>query len=216
MGGYCYLNNAAIATQYILTTEREKAGGGEGEGEGEGGKEREGERDREGVRVAILDLDYHGGNGTQDIFYHSVTPLFISIHAHPEDEYPYHIGYERERGEGEGEGMTYNFPLKGTVTDEDYLPPFLDALSIIRKYAPNYLVVSFGADTSAADPLGLFCLSTPFYGQMGTLISQLNIPTLVVFEGLSLCLSLSLSFSLSLSLLPLPQIYFLFFRRLRQ
>ena len=163
MGGYCYLNNASIAAKYLLSSTISPS---------------------EKTRVGILDLDYHGGNGTQDIFYDSADPLFVSIHAHPAEEYPYHVGYEEERGAGEGVGATHNFPLKGKIGDEEYLPAFLEALALIKKYSPHYIVVSFGADTSAADPLGLFSLSTAFYGKMGSLLAELNIPCLVVFEGM--------------------------------
>jgi acetoin utilization deacetylase AcuC-like enzyme len=154
-GGYCYLNNAAIAAKWL------SAKGG----------------------VAILDIDYHGGNGTQDIFYDSAEVLTISIHADPGYQYPLFVGYADETGEGAGFGYHRNFPLPPHTNDADYLRTLDEALVLIQQFAPDYLVVSAGMDIYIDDPLGDFDVTTDGIRQIGEGIAAMKLPTLVVMEG---------------------------------
>ncbi|MEA3040820.1 MAG: hypothetical protein QOC65_309 [Sphingomonadales bacterium] len=157
MGGYCYLNSAAIAAEAAIA-----AGRG---------------------RVAILDIDYHHGNGTQDIFYRRGDMLFVSIHADPASDYPFYWGHADERGEGEGEGATLNLPLARGAALADYEPALGRALERIAAFAPELLVCSFGADTYAGDPISHFRLETGDYPVLARRIASLGLPTLIVMEG---------------------------------
>ncbi len=154
-GGYCYLNNAAIAAHTL------------------------GESDR----VAILDVDYHHGNGTQSIFYRSEGVLTVSIHADPNRAYPFYSGYEEEKGEGAGAGTNHNFPLEADVDRERYLSVLDRALDLISAFGPVYLVVSLGTDIYGEDPLSDFGLATEAFGEIGSRVRSLGLPTLVVQEG---------------------------------
>jgi len=156
LGGYCYLNNAAIAAEAAVAA---------------------------GKRVAILDIDYHHGNGTQDIFYGRGDVLFVSIHADPVMDYPYFWGHADETGEGEGEGATLNLPLRRGTDLAAYLPALNTALERIAAFAPDLLVVSYGADTYAGDPISHFRLQTSDYRVLGERIAGLGLPTLIVMEG---------------------------------
>ncbi len=156
-GGYCYLNNAAIAAEAALA----------------GGRE----------RVAILDVDYHHGNGTQDIFYSRSDVLFVSIHADPATDYPFFWGRSDETGEGEGEGANLNLPLpRGTRSDE-YERALGTALEWLGGFSPQLLIVSFGADTWGGDPISHFQLETADYGSISSRIATAGLPTLVLMEG---------------------------------
>ncbi|MGU7771701.1 histone deacetylase family protein [Burkholderia sp. MR1-5-21] len=157
MGGFCYINNAAAATQAFL--------------------------DQGAKRVAILDVDYHHGNGTQDIFYHRRDVLFASIHATPSYEYPYFFGHEDERGEGDGEGFNLNYPLALGSGWVDWSVALEDSCQRIAAYAPDALVVSLGVDTFKGDPVSHFKLDSPDYLRMGERIAALGIPTLFIMEG---------------------------------
>lgn len=154
-GGFCYLNNAAIAARYL---------------QGEG-------------RVAILDIDYHHGNGTQAIFWQDPGVLYCSLHAHPDDDYPYYWGESRERGAGPGKGYNWNYPLPQGVEDGRYLATLDDALGVIRGYAPCALVVSAGFDIVLGDPVGRFCVTMGGVREIGRRIASLNLPTVIVQEG---------------------------------
>jgi acetoin utilization deacetylase AcuC-like enzyme len=156
-GGYCYLNNAAIAAAH-----HRKAGA---------------------ARVAILDVDYHHGNGTQRIFYDRSDVLFVSLHCRPEDEYPFLMGYGSETGAGKGEGFNVNLPMpRGTAYDV-YGEALSAALSRIRAFGPDVLVVSLGVDTYKDDPVGGFRLDTADYPRIGEQIAALGLPTQFVMEG---------------------------------
>lgn len=156
-GGYCYLNNAAIAAQAALAR---------------------------GLRqVAILDVDYHHGNGTQDIFYARPDVAFASIHADPSTDYPFFWGHADERGEGEGEGANLNLPLPRGSRWIDYQRALERALEWLAEFSPELLVVSFGADTWGGDPISHFKLETSDYAPMARRIAALSLPTLVVMEG---------------------------------
>ena len=156
LGGYCYLNNAAIAAETGTAA---------------------------GRRVAILDLDYHHGNGTQDIFYARGDVLFVSIHADPVMDYPYFWGHADELGEGEGEGATLNLPLPRGTDLAGYIPALDEALKRIAAFAPDLLVLSYGADTYAGDPISFFRLETWDYTVLARRIAALGLPSLVVMEG---------------------------------
>jgi acetoin utilization deacetylase AcuC-like enzyme len=154
-GGYCYLNNAAIAAQFLS---------------------------RQG-KVAILDVDYHCGNGTQEIFYRREDVFTISIHADPSFEYPRYAGYADEKGEGPGTGFHRNFPLETGTGDRQYLPVLKEALALVAAFSPQALVVSAGMDTYQDDPLGTFKLTRDGLYKVGAHIAALNLPTVVVMEG---------------------------------
>ncbi|MEO0417318.1 MAG: histone deacetylase family protein [Pseudomonadota bacterium] len=156
-GGYCYLNNAAIATRAA-----EAAGLGP---------------------VAILDVDYHHGNGTQDIFYADGGVFFASIHADPKSDYPYFWGHADEKGEGKGEDATFNQPLPRGTTWETYAPALDKALARITAFGAKALIVSYGADTFEQDPISEFKLTTQDMHRIGAAIATLDLPTLTVMEG---------------------------------
>ena len=156
-GGYCYINNAAVAAQAF--------------------------RDQGAARVAILDVDYHHGNGTQRIFYERRDVLYVSIHGRPEEEYPFLLGFADERGAGAGEGFNLNLPLpKGSAWDS-YGKALAKGISAIRDYAPDVLVVSLGADAYKHDPVSAFALECDDFSRIGREIGKLNLPTLFVMEG---------------------------------
>jgi acetoin utilization deacetylase AcuC-like enzyme len=157
LGGYCYLNNAAIAAEAALAA----------------GKK----------RVAILDIDYHHGNGTQDIFYVRGDVLTVSIHADPRMDYPYFWGHADETGEGDGAGATLNLPLSRGTGLGAYLPALDAALAKIADFAPELLVISYGADTFAGDPISCFTLQTADYAILAARIAALSLPMLTVMEG---------------------------------
>ncbi|MCJ7592575.1 MAG: histone deacetylase family protein [Woeseiaceae bacterium] len=156
-GGYCFLNNAAIATQYLL--------------------------DHGATRVAVLDVDYHHGNGTQSIFYERSDVLFVSIHADPLQEYPFFLGHVDERGDGAGEGYTANFPLRWHSSAPKWFDALDAGLQLIADYAPDYVVISLGVDTYIDDPISQFRLETPDYLEVGSRIASLGLPMLFVLEG---------------------------------
>jgi acetoin utilization deacetylase AcuC-like enzyme len=155
-GGYCYLNNAAIAARSLQA---------------------------KGSRIAILDVDYHHGNGTQLIFFSDPRVLYCSLHAHPDEEYPYYWGDIDEIGEGPGEGTNRNWPLPRGTDDASYLAALDEALAAIRRFEPRYLVLSAGLDTVADDPEGGFCLTVEGLQQVGGRIAALDLPTVIVQEG---------------------------------
>jgi acetoin utilization deacetylase AcuC-like enzyme len=155
-GGFCYLNNAAIAARYL---------------------------GRNGGRIAILDIDYHHGNGTQAIFYDDPSVLFCSLHADPDWDYPYFWGGVHERGIGKGEGFNLNLPLPKETDDADYLVALDGALAAIQTYHPDKLVVSAGFDTVSGDEVGCFNLTTAGLGQVAWRIAELGLATLIVQEG---------------------------------
>lgn len=156
-GGYSYLNNAAICAEAALA--------------------------RGAGRVAILDVDYHHGNGTQDIFYEREDVPFASIHADPATDYPYYWGHKDETGTGAGAGANLNLPLPRGTDWSGYSPALTQALDWIERKAPALLIVSYGADTHEADPISHFRLKTADYKRLARGIAALGLPTLVVMEG---------------------------------
>lgn len=156
-GGYCYLNNAAIAAEYL--------------------------RAATSGTVAVLDIDFHHGNGTQQIFYQRADVLTVSIHGDPDRVYPYFLGYASELGEGEGEGANLNLPLDKGMNDSQFLVALETALDKVAAFGPRALVVSAGFDTFGGDPLGDFALTRAAYPAIGQRIEQLGLPTVFVQEG---------------------------------
>jgi acetoin utilization deacetylase AcuC-like enzyme len=154
-GGYCFINNASVAANWISAK----------------------------GKVALLDVDYHCGNGSQDIFYDRADVLTISIHADPNFEYPHYAGYAHETGSGVGVGFHKNFPLEKGTDDARYLSALQEALGLIREFAPKYLVVSAGMDIYADDPLGTIKVTTEGIGEIGKWISALSLPAVIVMEG---------------------------------
>ena len=156
-GGYCYLNNAAVAAQAA--------------------------RDAGHARVAILDIDYHHGNGTQDIFLTDPAVFYASIHADPATDYPFYWGHADETGDGAGRGATLNLPLPRGTGIALYLAALDTALAAVTRFDPSLLVVSFGADTFAGDPISGFALATADYPAVAARVARLALPTLIVMEG---------------------------------
>ena len=159
-GGYCYLNNAAIAARHL------QAGSG--------------------ARVALVDIDYHHGNGTQEIFYADPTVLTCSLHADPDQEYPYFWGGADELGSGAGLGANRNWPLPMGIDDADYLSALELALAEVAACQPDFLVVSAGFDLLAGDPSassGGFGVSLEGVTQIGQRLARLALPTVIVQEG---------------------------------
>lgn len=154
-GGYCYFNNAAIAAHWLSAR----------------------------GKVALLDIDYHAGNGTQDIFYERGDVLSISIHADPAFEYPYYAGYAEERGAGAGLGFHHNFPLPAGTSDEEYLTTLNAALHLIHEFQPTALVISAGMDIYSEDPLGKIHITREGIRQIGARIAELRLPTAIIMEG---------------------------------
>jgi len=154
-GGYCFVNNAAVAAHWLSSK----------------------------GHVAVLDVDYHCGNGTQDIFYPRDDVFTISIHADPDFEYPHFMGFASERGKGRGFMYHHNFPLPKGTGDAQYLPTLETAIGLIQEFKPVYLVVSAGMDIYADDPLGTIKVTTDGIGEIGKRIASLNLPTVIVMEG---------------------------------
>ncbi len=154
-GGFCYFNNAAIAANYLS-----KYG-----------------------TVAILDVDYHHGNGQQQIFYGRSDVLTVSIHGHPAFAYPYFSGFRDEKGSGSGFGFNHNFPLKQEINGEEYRKTLGQALNIIKKFRPDFLVVALGLDTAKGDPTGTWTLGARDFTMNGKMIAGLQLPTLFIQEG---------------------------------
>ena len=160
-GGFCFLNNSAIAAQDLL---------------------------RQFPRVAILDVDLHHGNGTQGIFYHRDDVLTVSLHADPIRFYPFFWGYANEKGQDRGQGFNLNLPLARGSGDEDFLSALDIALDRIRSEKPAALVIALGLDGFEGDPFAGLAVSTAGFRQMGARIAAaLSLPTVIVQEGGYLC-----------------------------
>lgn len=157
MGGYCYINNAAVVAQWF--------------------------RDQGASRVSILDIDYHHGNGTQQIFYRRSDVQVLSLHGDPTMEYPFFLGHADEKGDGPGEGFNINYPMPFGTTFDLWNEALEDACRHVAAYAPDVVVVSLGVDTFEKDPISQFKLISSDYPAIGRRIAQLNRPTLFVMEG---------------------------------
>jgi acetoin utilization deacetylase AcuC-like enzyme len=152
-GGYCYLNNAAVAAARL------------------------------GSRIAIIDIDYHHGNGTQDVFYDDPDTLFISLHADPNRAYPFFSGVAQESGAGNSTRTSLNIPLPSDITDDDYLAALASATARITDFSPTALVISAGFDIYKDDPLGDFNITLTGLTQIAEALSALDLPTVIVQEG---------------------------------
>ncbi|GLQ05146.1 acetylpolyamine amidohydrolase [Sneathiella chinensis] len=155
-GGFCFLNNSAIAADYLR---------------------------QQGLKPAILDVDVHHGNGTQGIFYKRNDVLTISLHADPDRFYPFFWGSAQERGEGLGEGYNLNLPLPRGTGDDDYLAVLKTALARVRNFGADVVVIALGLDSHENDPLQGLSITTPGFARLGAAISTLGVPTLLVQEG---------------------------------
>jgi acetoin utilization deacetylase AcuC-like enzyme len=155
-GGFCFLNNVAIAAEMAASAKR---------------------------RVAILDVDVHHGNGTQGIFWRRADVLFVSLHADPSAYYPFYAGYADETGDAAGAGTTLNIPLPHGTGDDAYLAALDRALTRIRGFGPALLLVSLGLDAAADDPLGVLKLTTAGFRRIAANIAELDLPTVLVQEG---------------------------------
>ncbi|MBN2372893.1 histone deacetylase family protein [bacterium] len=154
-GGFCYFNTVAITAQFLS-----KFG-----------------------KVAILDIDYHHGNGQQDIFYERSDILTISIHGHPRFAYPYFSGFEEEKGIGDGKGYNINFPLPESIDGQKYRDVLAKALRKTLVFQPRFLIVALGLDTAKKDPTGSWSLLAEDFGKNGEMIGSVHLPTIVVQEG---------------------------------
>ena len=157
MGGYCFLNNAAVAAQALRT---------------------QGCR-----RVAVLDVDYHHGNGTQSLFYERADVLFVSLHGDPRTEYPFYLGHADETGRGAGEGFNLNLPLPAGSAASTWFEALGVACARIARHGAGALVVSLGLDTFAGDPISTFALQADDFSRMGERLGRLGMPTVFVLEG---------------------------------
>lgn len=157
MGGYCFLNNAAIAAQALLNAGNQ--------------------------RVAILDVDYHHGNGTQSIFYERSDVLFVSLHGDPLTEFPFYLGHADETGAGEGTGFNLNLALPAGSTTAQWFAALETGCLRVAAHEPQALVVSLGLDTYAGDPISKFSLQTEDFSRLGQRLAQLGLPTVFILEG---------------------------------
>ena len=154
-GGYCYFNNMAVAAEYLLPS----------------------------GPVAIVDIDYHHGNGTQEFFIEVKSVFTASIHGDPAIEYPYFWGYADEKGKGQAEGTNHNEPLVRGTEISAYLDALKRIVKSIQSFAPSWLIIGAGFDTHIDDPIGGFGLRTDDYTEIGAVLGALNLPTLVCQEG---------------------------------
>ena len=154
-GGYCYINHAAVAAHALQSH----------------------------GRVAVLDIDFHHGNGTQEIFYETDEVLYVSLHGHPAWAYPRFSGWPEETGTGAGENYTLNLALPMFTGNAAYLEAFAQALEKLAWYSPAYLILSCGFDTRAGDPVGAFSLTDECYQAVGEQLAALSVPILAVQEG---------------------------------
>jgi acetoin utilization deacetylase AcuC-like enzyme len=155
-GGFCFLNNAAIAAEWLRA---------------------------QGRRVAILDIDVHHGNGTQGIFYQRADVLTVSLHADPVRFYPFFWGHVQERGEGAGLGANLNLPLPRGTGDDDYLRALDAALERVSDFGTDALVIALGLDAHENDPLKGLAVTTPGFARIGAAIAATRLPLVLVQEG---------------------------------
>ncbi|MDR6755370.1 acetoin utilization deacetylase AcuC-like enzyme [Mycoplana sp. BE70] len=156
-GGYCFINNAAVAAQRLL--------------------------DKGAKKVAILDVDFHHGNGTQDIFYERGDVFFASLHGDPAEAFPHFLGYAEETGKGDGAGTTQNYPMGRGTPYSVWGAALEDSLKRIAAFGAEAIVVSLGVDTFEQDPISFFKLTSPDYITMGRSIAASGVPLHVVMEG---------------------------------
>ncbi|KAH8891730.1 histone deacetylase superfamily [Thozetella sp. PMI_491] len=166
-GGYCYINNAVVAVESLRHHSQGLAAAGVD------------------LKIAILDIDFHHGNGTQSYFYDDPSVLYVSIHG--EDEYPYYSGFEDEVGEGRGHGYNVNLPLAVESSIDQYLEKLEIAIQKMQEFKPSHVLVSLGFDTFFLDPIGRFDLHSPDYETIARKVRQAeglqDIPSLILLEG---------------------------------
>jgi len=156
-GGYCFFNNAAIAAHHVASTT--------------------------GTKVTVLDVDYHHGNGTQQIFYDRDDVQYVSLHGDPARAYPYSVGFADETGSGRGAGHTHNFPLPARTDDDRWIDTLAIACERIAAFGPSTVVVSLGLDTFIDDPISDLAVTTDGMRRSGEVVRQLGLPTIVLLEG---------------------------------
>jgi len=157
-GGYCFFNNAGIVAENLVR--------------------------RGANRVAILDVDYHHGNGTQQIFWERSDVLYVSLHADPARAFPYFSGHADEVGGGAGKGFNHNFPLAAGTDIQVYAAALERACAIVDDFTPDApLIVSLGFDTFERDPIADLALTTADYARVGSIIAALGRPTVLIQEG---------------------------------
>jgi acetoin utilization deacetylase AcuC-like enzyme len=156
-GGYCFLNNSALAAQAL--------------------------RDAGASHVAVVDVDYHHGNGTQGIFYERDDVFTASIHGDPTTEYPFYLGYADEAGRGAGEGFNLNLPLVPGTGFIAWREALLHVLAEVRRQGADALVVPLGVDTFEGDPISRFTLRSDDFLEIGRLLACAGLPTVFVMEG---------------------------------
>jgi acetoin utilization deacetylase AcuC-like enzyme len=156
-GGFCYFNNAAVAAQHAVATR--------------------------GTTVTVLDVDYHHGNGTQQIFYERGDVQYVSLHGDPTRAYPYLTGHADETGAGAGRGTTLNLPLPERTDDDAYLAALVRALDAIDAFDPGLVVLSLGVDTYHNDPISDLALTQDGYERFARAVAALGRPTVVLLEG---------------------------------
>jgi acetoin utilization deacetylase AcuC-like enzyme len=156
-GGFCYLNNAAIAAQRMLD-------GGCG-------------------AVAILDFDVHHGNGTQQIFYARDDVHYVSVHGDPAGLYPWFAGYAEETGTGRGLGWNLNLPLPARAEDAAFTAAVGQGLAAIAARRPAALLVSVGFDAQRGDPAAKLAVEAAGFETVGRQVGALGLPTVLIQEG---------------------------------
>ena len=156
-GGFCYFNNAAVVAHHVASTT--------------------------GTKVTVLDVDYHHGNGTQQIFYERDDVQFVSLHGNPNRAYPWFIGHEDETGAGKGRGANLNVVFEAEAEDDEYVDRLGVACESIASFAPSMVIVSLGLDTYWNDPISDLALTTDGYRRCGEVVRQLGLPTVVLQEG---------------------------------
>ena len=156
-GGYCFFNNIAIAAEKLIE---------------EGAK-----------KIFILDIDFHHGNGTQEIFYNRPDVYFASLHGDPMEAFPHFLGHADEKGIEDGEGFNLNYPLPRNTSYAQWRKSLIKAIDEVKTFSPDFFLISLGVDTFEHDPISFFKLKSEDYFDVGRIISSLNLPTLFVMEG---------------------------------
>jgi acetoin utilization deacetylase AcuC-like enzyme len=156
-GGYCFFNNAAVAAHHVASSTV--------------------------TLVPVLDVDYHHGNGTQQIFYDRDDVQYVSLHGDPSRAYPYSVGFSDETGSGRGLGANVNVPLAARTNDDQYCSALAAAAERIAAFGPSMLVVSLGVDTFESDPISDLAITTEGFARQGRLVGELGLPTVVLQEG---------------------------------
>jgi len=156
-GGYCFFNNIAIAAEKLI--------------------------EKGAKKIFILDIDFHHGNGTQEIFYKRSNVFFASLHGDPKEAFPHFLGHADEKGYEDGDGFNINYPLPPNTSYDEWKVSLFKAINEVKNFNPDFLLISLGVDTYEKDPISFFKLKSNDYFDVGSVISSLDIPTLFVMEG---------------------------------